>query len=161
MGEDLAENLVVHRRLGLAPHVIAELRFDHMHGGLDVRPLVIVGEELRANLPNQNERFGLGDSGSVRFRYSTRSAVRTTASLRSVAADPWVHSLNSGIHHTVSDDYRKPCLQRPLSNTIVGIGPQQQPILRMVTFLAGARTGSDACPQDRVDSESGTTRTQD
>jgi hypothetical protein len=44
-GEHLAEHFVGHRRVSSAPHVVAELRLDHCHGGFDVRPLVVVLEK--------------------------------------------------------------------------------------------------------------------
>ena len=48
MAEDFAEHLVRHRHIRLAPHMIPKLRLDHAEGAFDVRPLVIVPQELLA-----------------------------------------------------------------------------------------------------------------
>ena len=48
MAEDFAEHLIRHRHIRLASHMIPKLRLDHGEGRLDVRPLVIVPQELLA-----------------------------------------------------------------------------------------------------------------
>jgi hypothetical protein len=41
MAEDFAEHLILHRYIGLASHMIPELRLDHGEGALDIRPVLL------------------------------------------------------------------------------------------------------------------------
>ena len=51
VAEELAEDFVLHRRVGLAHHAIAELRLDHAEHGLGIAPLMVVlGEVLLIEL---------------------------------------------------------------------------------------------------------------
>lgn len=42
VGKNLAEHFAAHGGLGAAPHVVAELRLDHVNGRLDARPDIII-----------------------------------------------------------------------------------------------------------------------
>lgn len=46
MTQNLTQNLVSHGGIGLAPHMVAELGFNHHESGFDIAPLMVMGKEL-------------------------------------------------------------------------------------------------------------------
>src|SRR3990170_5056898 len=58
MAEHLGERFVDLSRVALAPQRVAKLPLNHAERALDVRPLVVVGEEVLAPVEEVAERFG-------------------------------------------------------------------------------------------------------